>query len=188
MKYDGYMQTFTGSKFYPAKPSWYQINIDDIAHALSHICRYSGHSKEFYSVAEHCLVMADFFPAYRGLALFHDAAEAYMGDLPRPIKTLNPEYKLQEHKLLNIILDMANLTLSPENLDIIAKMDNFMLAHERLSPKIMQNRTNISWGEEIDYICTTINPVHDFACYSPQEVEVLFKEALYDHVYAQIKF
>lgn len=172
--YDGYMQTYSGEKFYPENPSWSSIMLVDIVHALSNICRYSGHTKEFYSVAEHCLVMAELFPEYTGLALFHDAAEAFLADLPRPVKKGLPEYKLKELKLLNIIFDMAGLAFTQENFKIIEHMDIVLLAHEKRSPKIMQNR-DISWGEEIDSIT---DPVYEFKCYSQKEVKPLYDKAV----------
>jgi 5'-nucleotidase len=82
-----YIQTFTGRRFYPAAPSPEDIDIVDIAHALSMLCRYTGHVKKFYSVAEHCLhVSREVPPEYALQGLLHDAAEAYVNDLARPMK------------------------------------------------------------------------------------------------------
>lgn len=174
-QYDGYMQTFSGIKFYPDKIKKSDILLDDIIHALSNTCRYSGHSKEFYSVAEHCIVMAELFPEHTKLALFHDAAEAYMGDLPRPIKILIPDYKKRELDLLIIILEMVDISLTQSNIDLIERMDTYMLSHERRSPKIMQNR-KLSWGKSIDIIN---DAPYDFACYSPKVVENIFRDKIY---------
>lgn len=174
-KYDGYMQTFSGIKFYPDKIKKSDILLDDIIHALSNTCRYSGHSKEFYSVAEHCIVMADFFPEHKKLALFHDAAEAYMGDLPRPIKNLIPDYKKIELDLLNIILEMVGIQLTHANINLIERMDTYMLSHERRSPKIMQNR-KLTWGDSID---TLNDSLYDFECYPPKVVENIFRDKIY---------
>lgn len=178
-EYDGYMQTYIGTKFYPANPTPDTIFLEDIAHALSNICRYSGHSKYFYSVAEHCNVMAKLFPSYAGLALFHDCAEAYMGDIPRPVKALLPEYRLMENKILRVVFDMAGLVLNRESLEIIEYMDNVMLSHERRSIDIMQNREDISWGPAIDSIDDGVYP---FRCYDPNIVEDLYLKALKDYL------
>lgn len=82
-----WIQTFSGKKFYPFDPRIEDIDIKDIAHSLSLICRYNGHCKYFYSVAEHCVRMVDIVSEENKLwALLHDAAEAYIGDICIPIK------------------------------------------------------------------------------------------------------
>ena len=92
----GWIQTFTGKAFPVLDPRPDDVVIDDIAHALSMLCRFTGHVRTFYSVAQHCVLVAEvvrrFQPENRPLhlaALLHDAAEAYIQDLPRPIKRLN---------------------------------------------------------------------------------------------------
>jgi uncharacterized protein len=82
-----WIQTHTGRRFNPLKPNPDAIVIQDIAHALSMQCRFSGHSKEFYSVAQHCVLVSyicDHNDALWGL--MHDATEAYLVDVPRPLK------------------------------------------------------------------------------------------------------
>jgi len=82
-----WMQTFTGRRFYPLDPRPEEIEPADIAHALSLLCRYGGHVDRFYSVAEHCLLMSQAVaPAHALAALLHDATEAYVVDVPRPLK------------------------------------------------------------------------------------------------------
>lgn len=83
-----WMITIGGQKFYPFDPRASEVDIEDIATSLSHICRFNGHVKRFYSVAEHsvlCSYVGD--PTYAFDKLMHDAEEAYTGDLIRPIKT-----------------------------------------------------------------------------------------------------
>lgn len=88
-----WMQTFTGRKFYPLDPRPEEIDIFDIAHALAHQCRYNGHSDFFYSVAEHSVLVSRVVPPEHALwGLLHDAAEAYLGDMIRPLKR-TPEMK-----------------------------------------------------------------------------------------------
>lgn len=90
-----WMQTHSGLRFYPLDPRPEDIRIEDIAHALPMICRFNGHCSRFYSVAEHSLNVAAFAFATTadrriGLtALLHDASEAYLCDVPRPLKRLN---------------------------------------------------------------------------------------------------
>jgi len=82
-----WINTYTGRKFYPLNPDPDEIDILDIAHALSMQCRFTGHVKQFYSVAQHSVNVARHVPHSDQLwALLHDAAEAYLVDLARPIK------------------------------------------------------------------------------------------------------
>lgn len=82
-----WMQTYTGKQFFPLDPLPEDVDIIDIAHALSHICRFGGHCERFYSVAEHSVyVSMAVDPQYSFTALMHDAAEAYVMDVPRPLK------------------------------------------------------------------------------------------------------
>lgn len=79
--------TRSGLKFDLAKPNADMVSTADIAHSLSMQCRFNGHTSEFYSVAQHCCLVADLVPAEHQLAaLLHDATEAYVGDLVRPLK------------------------------------------------------------------------------------------------------
>lgn len=83
----GWMQTFSGRVFYPMAPRASDVCIEDIAHALALTCRYNGHCHSFYSVAQHSVIMSrNAMPLHAEWALFHDAAEAYVGDMIRPIK------------------------------------------------------------------------------------------------------
>lgn len=70
-----------------------RFTIDDIAHGLAHTCRYAGQCSAFYSVAEHSLHVADVIAEFELEALLHDGAEAFIGDVTRPLKQLLPEYK-----------------------------------------------------------------------------------------------
>ncbi len=114
------LTTFTGKQFYPHLPDspMNEICIRDIAHALSLICRYGGHCKRFYSVAEHSVHLARFLlkdanrswrersqPRHTILewamwALLHDASEAYAGDIVRPAKVGLPDYARMESRII----------------------------------------------------------------------------------------
>src|SRR5690349_636686 len=106
-----WMQTFTGRQFYPLDPRLDEIDPLDIAHALSMICRYGGHTKHFYSVAEHCLLMSHAVaPEYALWALLHDATEAYVGDMVRPLKHHMPDYRQIEDNLMEVIAERFGLS------------------------------------------------------------------------------
>ena len=104
-----YITTYTGKHFEPANPDPEMIQIEDIAHALSLICRGNGHVKSFWSVGQHCISCAKEACA-RGLStrialacLLHDASECYMSDIPRPFKKGLPDYRAREERLLDTI-------------------------------------------------------------------------------------
>lgn len=83
----GWIQTYTVGQFWPLDPRPEEIHILDIAHSLSMQCRFNGHTLGFYSVAEHCCHVHDLLPApLKRAGLLHDASEAYLCDLPRPLK------------------------------------------------------------------------------------------------------
>ena len=93
----GSIQTFTGDIFYPLDPRLEEIHLEDVAHALSHKARFTGHTREFYSTGEHSIrvalylesVGASFMEQFIGL--HHDDSDAYLPDVPTPLKVL-PEF------------------------------------------------------------------------------------------------
>lgn len=83
-----WIQTRTGRQVYPLQMKSEDLDLVDIGWALSHVCRFSGHCERFLSVAEHSILVADLVqPQCQLCALLHDAAEAYLGDIARPIKS-----------------------------------------------------------------------------------------------------
>lgn len=88
------MQTHSGRAYYPHDPRPEDIYIDDLAHHLSMLCRFTGAVSRFYSVAEHCVHVSKLVPQEHALVgLLHDATEAYLNDLNRPLKVGLPGYK-----------------------------------------------------------------------------------------------
>ena len=86
--------THTGKRFDLFEPDVDMIDPRDIAHSLAHLCRFNGHTREFYSVAQHSCLVADLVPTEHKLAaLLHDATEAYLGDMTRPLKEWMPYYR-----------------------------------------------------------------------------------------------
>jgi hypothetical protein len=105
-----WIQTYTGKKFYPLDPRLEDICIEDIAHSLANTCRYNGHSRVFYSVAEHSVRMAfAMLPGCPKWRLLHDAAEAYTSDVPRPVKPMLKEFKNIENSILKVVAEKFNL-------------------------------------------------------------------------------
>ena len=106
-----------------------QFTIEDIAHALSNICRFAGHTNKFYSVAQHCVIMSyHVTPMYALHALLHDAAEAFLGDIPTPLKQMLPEYKVIESRVEKVILNKFGITDMPPE---IKEFDTRMLVTEQ---------------------------------------------------------
>ncbi|MEW5729978.1 MAG: phosphohydrolase [Pseudomonadota bacterium] len=82
-----WIQTEKGRRFDLVATSPAQVDVEEIASALAKICRFNGHSRYFYSVAQHSVIVADMLPPdARVYGLFHDAHEAYVGDLATPVK------------------------------------------------------------------------------------------------------
>ena len=99
-----FVSTYSGRQFHPLAPTPDQIDIEDIAHGLAYQCRFNGQTRYFYSVAQHSLIVADLVPKrLRLAALLHDAAEAYMGDMVKPLKQLFPMFSDIEAKVMGAI-------------------------------------------------------------------------------------
>lgn len=132
------IQTFTGRYFNLVSPDPWTITIEDIAHALSNVCRFAGHCRTFYSVAQHSLVVSRSVSPERALeALLHDAAEAYCGDVTKPLKSVLPDYRKVQ---TGIELAIAKRFGLPPELDPEIKFaDLVVLATERrdLMPKCL---------------------------------------------------
>ena len=93
------IQTVSGSMISLTEPENNSYVIQDIAHALSQLCRFNGHSKPFYSVAQHSVNLSyRVAPSAALEALLHDAAEAYLGDMTSPLKAMMPEYRAIEER------------------------------------------------------------------------------------------
>ncbi len=104
----GWVETYYGRKVYPLEPDPDTLCIEDIAHALSLQCRYNGHTPDFYSVAQHS-VLASYYaePNLQRAALLHDAAEAYISDVPSPLKKC-PDFKAFNRIEDNLLFALAD--------------------------------------------------------------------------------
>lgn len=98
------ISTVSGRFYDLLRPEAYEYDIKEIAHALSNICRYTGHTNGFYSVAEHSVLVSRIVPKELALCgLLHDASEAFLGDVSSPLKALLPEYKKIEQSVESAI-------------------------------------------------------------------------------------
>lgn len=123
------IRTFSGIYMNVFEPTTEMLNVEDIAHALSNQCRFSGHLPNFYSVAQHSVLCSELVEDEHKLAaLLHDASEAYMVDVPTPIKAKLSGYKPLEASLMSKIADMFGFEF-PFN-PKIKEADEFMLEWE----------------------------------------------------------
>ena len=132
-----YLQTVSGRWVNPFDPDPDQIELGDISRALANQCRFGGHCRTFYSVAQHCVIVSELIEAQGGsaedalAALMHDAAEAYLGDLPHPIKhrsRLGAAFREAEQPLERTIRNRFAIANSSAAIKVI---DRALLATER---------------------------------------------------------
>jgi uncharacterized protein len=160
-----WIQTYTGKQFWPldAKPE--EVHIEDIAHALSMLCRFNGHLERFYSVAEHSVYVSQIVSEENQLwGLLHDSAEAYLSDIPSPVKIHLNKFKKIENRLLGVICNRYKLSqnMPPE----IKLADMVLLSTEK---KVLMKKEPVTWGslpEPSDKIT--------IAALSPEKAKALF--------------
>lgn len=126
------IQTVSGRYVDVLRPRPEDIELTDIAHHLSQLCRFGGACRRFYSVAEHSLRVADILPpALRLAGLLHDASEAYVADLVSPLKRALPSYRYVEDLVHAAVRERFGLVLSEEEKQAITRADIVLLATER---------------------------------------------------------
>jgi uncharacterized protein len=133
----------SGAWFDFGAPASSNFTIEDVAHGLANICRYSGQCRRFYSVAEHSMLVSETAIGFELEALLHDAAEAFIGDITRPLKQMLPEYKKIENEVEEAILMRFGLT-TPLPLEV-KDADLRVLAAEQ--SQIMPQGTD-DWARE----------------------------------------
>jgi hypothetical protein len=146
MSDSAWIETFTGKKFHILDPQPEEICIRDIAHALSNQCRWTGHVRQFYSVAEHSVnvsYLSGKTPIEKLSGLMHDASEAYLSDLARPVKHCTPignPYFDVENRIMIAIANKLHFYWPPTQQ--IKDADNILLYAEKAA--LM---TGLSWKE-----------------------------------------
>lgn len=132
-----YLQTVSGRWVNPFDPDPDQIELTDIARALANQCRFGGHCRTFYSVAQHCVIVSELIEQEGAsaddalAALMHDAGEAYLGDLPHPIKhrsELGLMFRAAEEPLERVIRSRFAIVDPPA---AVKRVDRALLASER---------------------------------------------------------
>lgn len=162
----GWIQLYSGRKFFPLYPKIEDIDIEDIAHSLSNQCRFSGHVKTFYSVAQHSLLVSYVVGAEYALwGLLHDASETYLIDMPKPIKRLKElDIFVQiENNIQRVICEKFGL--NPSEPSVVKQMDTKMLATEA---RDLMSPLHPDWIQPCDPFPFTIEPLN------PSDVKKLF--------------
>jgi uncharacterized protein len=145
--------TYTGKKFYHLTPKPEMVDILDIAHALSNIGRWTGHTRYFYSVAQHSVYASHITaPEFAFDALMHDASEAYLGDLNRPLKHFTqagPAYLEIEAQVEQVIFEKFGVRFPlPEE---VKEADTKMLYAEKAQLMRVTEATQYEakkWGRD----------------------------------------
>lgn len=125
--------TFSGRRMDPCNPRPEDFCVIDIAHALSLKCRFNGHCRFFYSVAQHsvlCAQVARRSGADARWALMHDAAEAYLCDVPRPVKSQLVGFDAIEQRLLTVLADWLDIPEPSPLPRAVELIDNQILSVE----------------------------------------------------------
>ncbi|WP_353647015.1 hypothetical protein [Mesorhizobium sp. WSM2240] len=110
-------------------PATSKFTIEDIAQGLANLCRYAGQCRGFYSVAEHSILVSEMVQEHALEALLHDAAEAFLGDITRPLKQMLPDYRRIEREVQDAILKRFDLPVEP--IPAVKRADLRVLAAEQ---------------------------------------------------------
>lgn len=175
MSGSNWMATYTGKAFHFDEMDPDSICIEDIAHALSNICRFSGHCPRHYSVAQHSMLVASLCPENMRLtALLHDATEAYIGDMVTPLKRIIPEFKDYEEALWFIIALKFKIQI-----DIPEEVHQADAAALSIEAKYLMGVNPELWG--LQPAAKTFSSEFGVEKMSPKQAEKLFLKEYYKY-------
>lgn len=155
--------TFTGVQYWPEDPRPEDIHLEDIAHALANQCRFGGHCREFMSVAQHSVLVSELCDPKDALwGLLHDASEAYLVDIPRPVKHARgmEGYRVIEGTFMRAVCERFGLPLEmPES---VRHADEVLLATEArdLMPAESVRRWTLLYPAQPDMEIKPWTPLH----------------------------
>jgi 5'-deoxynucleotidase YfbR-like HD superfamily hydrolase len=161
--------TFTGAVFSPLEPLPADIRALDIAHALSNLCRFVGHTSSFYSVAQHSVLVSRLCAPADALAgLLHDASEAYLADIPTPLKDVNGLHGYRDIEARVQAAIFERFGLSPDMPESVVQADYLMLLAE--ARDLMGDRIEVLRSSDPDVMAISIAPL------APPAAKTLFLE------------
>jgi hypothetical protein len=172
-----WIELITGSRFYFNKPMY---DVGAIAHSLSHICRFTGHSRKFYSVAEHSVLVSRIMED-QGLGdpmegLLHDGVESVLADVARPIKSL-----LKDYKALEAALDSAmrkQFALPEAMTEGCKRADSIALLIE--ARELMPNKGENFEGMPDDVVLAARKATYMVAAWTPENARERFMTRMHD--------
>lgn len=173
-RFGGWIQTYTGKQFWPLDPRPEDVDIEDIAHSLAHTFRWNGHTSEGFSVAQHSIYVARLVPeSAQFWALLHDASEAYMQDVPRPLKPHFGPYREYEDQLTRVIRSVFDVNYNAFVEERVKDMDTAMLFAERdalfsCSPPYPYDIEHLNIGLQM----VDVDPC--FYCWKPEQAKQAF--------------
>ena len=138
------LQTYTGRVVNPIRMQPEMIDLVDVAHALSQLCRFTGHTREFYSVAQHSVIVSTYCED-EAWGLMHDASEAYLCDISRPVKSQMPIYQQIEKELQYVVAERFGL--SPEIPQQVKDVDDRVMVTER---RDLMAAAPLKWTPELE--------------------------------------
>ena len=182
-KTDKWIQTFSGKKFFYYDLDHSMFAVEDMAHAMANLARFNGHTREFYSVAQHSVIVSQIIEDHLGgehkdvgAGLLHDAPEAYLGDVPKPFKvTIMEVFGPVEDEIYRNIAQIHDLDEELPNAVKVADVQALLLEKEQLLP------VRVPWEWVTDQMIQdlpdiTIDPL------PPAEAKQLFLER-YEQVF-----
>lgn len=173
-----FVETISGARLDLLNPKPQSISATDIAYHLSMICRFSGAIKEFYSVAQHSVAVSDLAREFgedrhtQYACLMHDAAEAYIGDLPSPVKQLCPEYRELEERITEAI-NAALIVRNGEHMKERIKLYDAIACRSEAAAMMHSRGHSWPWGD---------TPIRNLkvAKWHRAEVEIAFLNRYYE--------
>lgn len=163
--------TYTGKMFDTANPNPELIDINDIAHSLANSCRYNGHCRDFYSVAEHSIYVSEQLPENLALwGLLHDATETYVGDVVKPLKNFLLDFQKAEEKAMKAVAEKFELGLPEPDEVKIADYRMLLTEQEQL------------FNYQFDFSKHPVKPYDNvrIRCWAPRTAERIFLTRFYE--------